>query len=202
MIVPTGNDVLPGAGAWFRYSVRAPAVWIVPALLIAYLTTQHRLPAGQPILVAMAIAFVLATAIAITLVSRLGLRMLRFVTLIPVVLSVAAVLRLGSTSLDQTLSVRPLALEIARIQTHPLPLAVNGVPREIEYGLTFYRNQLTIRYEWGRVPPEEHLLVAPENSLSEVSKQVGGRHVSFLGHYAPQHVDYFWIAAAGGPSKN
>jgi 4-amino-4-deoxy-L-arabinose transferase-like glycosyltransferase len=178
------------------------AVWIVPALLIAYLTTQHRLPAERPILVAVAIAFALAAAMAVTLVSRLGLRMLRFVTLIPVVLSVAAVLRLGSPSLDQTLSVRPLALEIARMQTHPLPLAVNGVPREIEYGLTFYRNQLTIRYEWGGVPPEEHLLVAPENSLREVSKQVAGRHVSFIGHYAPQHVDYFWIAAAGGPSKN
>ena len=81
------------------------AVWIVPALLIAYLTTQHRLPAGPPILVAVAIAFALAAAIAITLVSRLGLRMLRFITLIPVVLSVAAVLRLGSPSLDQTLSV-------------------------------------------------------------------------------------------------
>jgi len=178
------------------------AVWIVPALLIAYLTTQHRLPIGQPILVALAIGFVLAAAIAITLVSRLGLRMLRFVTLIPVVLSVAAVLRLGSASLDQTLSARPLALEIASMQTHPLPLAVNGVPREIEYGLTFYRNQLTIRYEWGNVAPEEHLLVAPENSLNEVSKRVAGRHVSFLGHYAPQHVDYFWIAAAGASLKH
>jgi hypothetical protein len=125
--------------------------------------------------------------------------MFRFVTLIPVVLSVAAVLRLGSESLDQTLSARPLALEIARMQTHPLPLAVNGVPREVEYGLTFYRNRMTIRYEWGSVPSEEHLLVAPENSLPEISKLVGGRHVSFLGHYAPQHVDYFWIAAA--PSK-
>lgn len=175
----------------------AAAVWIVPALLIAYLTTQHRLPAGQPILVALAIAFALTAAIAITLVSSLGLRMLRFVTLIPLVLSFAVVLRLGSASLDETLSARPLALEIGRMQTHPLPLAVNGVPREMEYGLTFYRNQLTIRYEWGRVPPEEHLLVAPENSLSQVSKQVAGRHVSFLGHYAPQHVDYFWIAAAG-----
>jgi 4-amino-4-deoxy-L-arabinose transferase-like glycosyltransferase len=177
-------------------------VWIVPALLIAYLTTQHRLPGGQAIIVALAIAFVLATAIGITLVSHLGLRMLRFVTLIPVVLSIAAVLRLGSASLDQTLSTRPLALEIASMQTHPLPLAVNGVPREIEYGLTFYRNQSAIRYEWGSVLPEEHLLVAPENSLNEVSKQVAGRHVSFLGHYAPQHVDYFWIAAAAASSRH
>jgi 4-amino-4-deoxy-L-arabinose transferase-like glycosyltransferase len=191
------------AAKWLAvFHALVAAVWIVPALLIAYLITQHRLPAGQPILVAVAIAFALAAAIALTIVSRLGLRMLRFVTLIPVVLSVAAVLRLGSPALDQTLSVRPLALEIARMQIHPLTLAVNAVPREIEYGLTFYRNQLTIRYEWGSVPPEEHLLVARENSLSEVSKQVGGRHVSFLGHYAPQHVDYFWIAAAGGPSKH
>jgi 4-amino-4-deoxy-L-arabinose transferase-like glycosyltransferase len=178
------------------------AVWIVPALLIAYLTTQHRFPAGQPFLVGLAMAFVLAAAIAVTLTSRLGLRMLRFVTLIPVVLSVAAVLKLGSASLDQTLSARALALEIASMQTHPLPLAVNRVPREIEYGLTFYRNQSTFRYEWGRVLPEEHLLVAPENSMNEVAKQTAGRHVSFLGHYAPQHVDYFWIAATGGSSKH
>ena len=177
------------------------AVWIVPALLIAYLTREQRLPQGRPLFVALAIAFVLTAAIAITLGSRLGLRMFRFVTLIPVVLSMGAVLRLGSTSLDQTLSARPLALEIAQMQTHPLLLAVNGVSRELEYGLTFYRNQLTVRYEWGSVPSEEHLLVAPENSLLEISKQVGGRHVSFLGHYASQHVDYFWIAAARAHSK-
>jgi 4-amino-4-deoxy-L-arabinose transferase-like glycosyltransferase len=178
------------------------AMWIIPALLIAYLTTQHRIPPGRPIFVAVAVAFVLAAAIAITLISRLGLRMLRFVTVIPVVLTVAAVLRLGSISLDQTLSARPLALEIASMQTHPLPLAVSGVPREIEYGLTFYRNQLTIRDDLGKVVSQEHLLVAPENSLSEVSKQAAGRHVSFLGHYAPQHVDYFWVSAAGVSSKH
>jgi 4-amino-4-deoxy-L-arabinose transferase-like glycosyltransferase len=170
---------------------------IVPALLVAYLVTQHRLPAGQPILVALAVAFILATAIALTLVSRQGLRLLRFVTLIPIILSVAATLRLGSTALDQTLSARPLAHEIASIETHPLPLAVYGVPREMEYGLTFYRNQLTIRYEWGKVPPEEHLLVVRENTQAEVAKQTAGRRVSYLGNYAPQHVDYFWVAAAG-----
>jgi hypothetical protein len=39
-------------------------------------------------LIALGVAFVLCIAIAMTLVSRLRLRMLRFVTLIPVVLSV------------------------------------------------------------------------------------------------------------------
>ncbi len=170
---------------------------IIPALLIAYLVTQHRLPGGQPMLVALAVAFVLCAGIALTLVRKGGLRMLRFVTLIPVVLTVGAVLRLGSVALDQTLSARPLALEIAGIETHPLPLAVYHVRRELEYGLTFYRNQLTFNYDWGSVPQEEHLLVAPENSQVEIAKLVPGRRVSYLGHYAAQHVDYYWVAAAG-----
>jgi 4-amino-4-deoxy-L-arabinose transferase-like glycosyltransferase len=169
---------------------------IVPGLLIAYLVTQHRLPGGRPMLVALAVAFVLCAGIALTLVGKAGLRMLRFVTLIPIVLTMGAVLRLGSVSLDQTLSARPLALEIAGIETHPLPLAVYHVRRELEYGLTFYRNHLTFNYDWGSVPAEEHLLVAPENSQVEIAKLVAGRRVSYLGHYAAQRVDYYWIAAA------
>jgi len=170
---------------------------IIPAFLIAYLITQHRLPGGQPMLVALAVAFVLCAGIALTLVSKAGLRMLRFVTLIPVVLSVGAVLKLGSVALDQTLSARPLALEIAGIEAHPLPLAVYHVRRELEYGLTFYRNQLTFNYDWGSVPSGEHLVVAPENSLAEITKLAAGRRVSYLGHYAAQHADYYWVAAAG-----
>lgn len=175
---------------------------IIPALLSAYLIAQHRLPGGQPMLVALAVAFALCVGIALTLVRPAGLRMLRFVTLIPVVLTVGAVLRLGSVSLDQTLSARPLALEIAGIETHPLPLAVHHVRRELEYGLTFYRNQLTFNYDWGRVPAEEHLLVAPENSQVEIAKLVPGRRVSYLGHYAAQHVDYYWVAAVGTASTH
>ena len=174
---------------------------IVPALLIVYLMTQRRLPGGQPMLVALAVAFVMCAGIALTLAGKLGLRMLRFVTLIPVVLTVAAVLKFGSNAMDQTLSARPLAEEISAMETHVLPLAIYHVPRELEYGLTFYRNRLTLNYDWGSVPAEEHLLVAPENSQPAIIRLVAGRRVSFLGHYAPQHVDYFWVAAAGSESK-
>ena len=178
------------------------AAWIVPALLIAYLVTQHRLPPGRPTVTALGVAFILAAGVALTLVSRFGLRMLRFVTLIPVVLAVAAVLKIGSTALDQTLSARPLAREISSLETRRLPLAAYGVSRELEYGLTFYRNQRTIRYEWENVPPGEHLLVAPENRQPEVFKWAAGRRVSFLGHYTPQHVDYFWISATSPQAPN
>lgn len=168
---------------------------IVPALLIVYLVMQHRLPAGRPILFALGIAFVLAAAIAMTLV-RYRLRMLRFVTLIPVVLAVAAVLKLGASSLDATLSARPLAVELAAVETRRLPVAVCGVRRELEYGLAFYRNQSVARYESGGAPAEEHLLVANLAWMKNVTQQTEGRRISFLGHYDPQNVDYYWVAAA------
>jgi 4-amino-4-deoxy-L-arabinose transferase-like glycosyltransferase len=167
---------------------------IVPALLSAYLITQRRLPGGQPMFVTLAVAFVVCSAIALVL-ARYGLRMVRVVTLIPLVLAVGAVLKLGAQPLDQTLCARPLALEIAAVEAHPLPLAVYHVRRELEYGLTFYRNRLTFNYDWGRVPREEHLLVAPENSLADIARLVPGRRISYLGRYEAQHVDYFWIAA-------
>jgi 4-amino-4-deoxy-L-arabinose transferase-like glycosyltransferase len=186
----------PSKGLVVAHSLLAGAL-ILPALLGAYLITQRRLPGGRPMLVALAVAFILCSGIALTLVRKTGLRMLRFVTVIPVLLTVGAALRLGAVSLDQTLSARPLALEIAAVEIHRLPLAVYHVRRELEYGLTFYRNQLTFNYDWGRVPAEEHLLVAPENAQAEIERLVAGRRVSHLGHYAAQHVDYYWVAAAG-----
>ncbi len=183
-------------GWWWLHALVAAAP-IVPSVLIAYVIPQHRLPAGRPMFVALAIAFALCAAIAMTLASRQRLRMLRFVTLIPVVLSVAAVLKLGSTSVDQTLSARPLAIDLAAVETHPLPLAVYGVSREMEYGLTFYRNQTISRYESGKAPAEEHLLVAPATWKVNVAVQTAGRRVLFLGNYAPQNVDYYWVSAKG-----
>jgi len=168
---------------------------IVPAVLIGFLVSKHRLPAGRPMLFAVGVAFVVCVAIALTLMSHFRLRMLRFVTLIPVVLSVAAVLKLGTAAIDLQLSSRPLAVELASVETHKLPLAVYGVPREVEYGLAFYRDQTIMRYESGNIPPVEHLLVAPTSWMDNVAKATAGRRVSFLGH-TPQQLDYFWVSAA------
>ena len=170
---------------------------LVPALLIVRILNDHYVPSKRPLLFGLAVALVLWAGIALTLLSRLGLRMLRFVTLIPVVLAVAAVLKLGSSSLDRTLSVRPLALELAGIETRQLPLAVCGTSREVEYGLAFYRNQVVARYESGAVPKQEHLLVAARSWKPNVAEWTVGRRVSFLGYYAPQGVDYYWVAEAG-----
>ncbi len=169
---------------------------IVPALMIAYLVSEKHWPLGKPLFISMAIALVICMGIALTLMSRMGLRMLRFVTLVPVVLVVAFVLRFGSRSIDLKMSARPLAAELAEIETHPLPVAVCGTSRELEYGLAFYRNQTVARYDSGEVPAGEHLLVAPPAWKKNVDELTAGRRVTFLGYYAPQNVDYYWVGSA------
>ncbi|HUA16481.1 MAG TPA: glycosyltransferase family 39 protein [Verrucomicrobiae bacterium] len=168
---------------------------VVPALLIAHIVTGHRVPSGRPLFIALVVALVLFLAMMVTLFSRVGLRMLRFVTLIPIVLAVAAVLRLGAGSMDRALSARPLAAELAEMETHELPLAVCGTSRELEYGLAFYRNQIITRCEYSALPAQEFLLIAPPAWKSAVDEHTAGRRVTFLGHYAPQDVDYYWVAA-------
>ena len=170
---------------------------IVPALMIQYIILQHHLPWGKAAAISTAFAGVLAIGVAVTLYAKLGFAGLRFITLVPVVLSLAATLRLGAPALDSTLSARPLANEIRLLENKPFPLAVSGVSRQTEYGLAFYRNQIIERYESGQIPATEHLLVAPEGSQTAIAKKVAGRRVSYFGSFAPQGLDYYWVAAVG-----
>lgn len=166
---------------------------VVPALMIQYLLLEHRLPSGKGTVIASVIALLLAVGIAVTLTSRLGLRLLRFVTLMPVVIVVATLLKIGVPQIEAVLSARPIAGQLSTMETTPYSLAVFGVARETEYGLAFYRNQRISRYERHEIPWDEHLLVAPVGSLEAIQRTVEGRRVSFLGTYAPQALDYYWV---------
>jgi len=166
---------------------------IVPALLIQYLLVQPRLPWNQATWVSLGIALILAAAIALSLLSRAGFGALRLATMVPVVLALAIALRLGAPALDNQLSTRPLANAIAAVDTKHLPIAVFHTSRELEYGLGFYRDQKVSRYEFGQIPVQEHIVVAPAGSQSEVARQVPGRHVSYLEEFAPQKLQYFYV---------
>ena len=172
---------------------------VVPALMIGYLVVQRRLPWGKGTAIASVVAMILAAGIVFTLRSRLGLRMLRFVTLIPVIVAMGAVLKIGEFPLDQSLSARPLAQQLGQMETKPLPLAVFGARRETEFGLAFYRNQIISRYETGEVPSVEHIVVAPSGSKDAIARLVGDRRVSYLGSFEPQALDYYWVAAKVTP---
>jgi hypothetical protein len=95
---------------------------------------------------------------------------------------------------DQALSARPVARQLSEMEMKPLPLAVLGVRRETEFGLAFYRNQVVSRYEMRQVPAAEHLLVAPEGARNAIGQFVGHRRVAYLGNFAPQGLDFYWVA--------
>jgi len=135
-----------------------------------------------------------AIGIAVTLYGKLGLRVLYFVTLVPTVLAVAALIKIGAPVADELLSARPLAQQLSSMEIKPLPLAVLGVRRETEYGLEFYCNHPISRYELRQVPLDEHLLLAPEGARGAIPQFVGTRRVAYLGGFPQQHLEFYWVA--------
>jgi 4-amino-4-deoxy-L-arabinose transferase-like glycosyltransferase len=175
------------------------ALPVVAALMMQYIVFHHTLPWGRATAISAGFAAVLAVGIVLTLRRPLGLRVFRFVTLVPVVLAVGAALKLGAPSLDATLSARPLAQEINRVDNRSLPLAILRLSRETEYGLNFYRDQKILRYETAGVPAGEHLLVTPEGWQENIAKWTPGRRVTYVGSFAERGMDYYWVA---GRSSN
>jgi len=170
----------------------AIAASLVAAVIIAPYKTL-RVPVTTAAIVAATVAgLAIFAGITITLMRR-GLPWLRFVTLVPVVLAVAYILRIGAPAFDAKLSARPVAQELARIETKPERVAVLHVKRELEYGLNFYRNQPIASYDRAEIPVGEHLVVARSGSESELTELVGGRRVVRLGEFPPQQVEFFWV---------
>ncbi|MGA7831967.1 MAG: glycosyltransferase family 39 protein [Terracidiphilus sp.] len=62
--------------------------------------------------------------------------------------------------LDRTYSARALAGRLAEAAPGEETIAVFRVRRDVEYGLSFYRNRAVVNYEESGVPDEQHLLVA------------------------------------------
>jgi hypothetical protein len=73
--------------------------------------------------------------------------------------------------LDRAYSARPLAEQLAASAPNDETVAVFRVRRDVEYGLSFYRNREVVNYDESGVPDEQHLLVA-----RVTGKQAAGLH--------------------------
>jgi len=62
--------------------------------------------------------------------------------------------------LDRAYSARPLEEKLETVAPADETVAVFRVRRDIEYGLSFYRNNEVVNYQESGVPDEQHLLVA------------------------------------------
>jgi 4-amino-4-deoxy-L-arabinose transferase-like glycosyltransferase len=167
-------------------------------LLGGALLTPHFMLRSRPPAQATAIALVAAGVIFIAMLLSLRwqrMRALRFVTLVPVVLGLAFVLRVSAPVIDQTQSARPVANELARLDTRGSQLAGFNIKRETEYGLDFYRNQPVMRYERGEVPKGDHLLIARTGSEPQLQPLLAGRRLSHVGGFAAQKLEFYWVSS-------
>jgi hypothetical protein len=163
------------------------------ALVAPYLALRLRVP-RETMTIAVIAGAAMFAAVAIT-IHRSGLKALRIVTVLPVVLGLGFLLRMAGPALDDALSARPVAKQLVQLAPSGTPVAVLNARREVEYGLTFYLNQPVMRYERGEVPAAAHLLIAREKDYAEVEQAVKGRALVHLGGSARQGLDYYRVSA-------
>jgi 4-amino-4-deoxy-L-arabinose transferase-like glycosyltransferase len=163
------------------------------ALSAASIAINHHLLWGTRTYVVAAIAAAFAIGITAVLLSRAGLRLLRPVTMIAVVVCVAAVIRFAAPVIDATQSARPIAESIQAFSREPVPIALYHINRVQEFGLEFYLNRAAQSYESGNIPAAAHVLVAAQGEQSQVAQLVPGRRVSYLTSIPAQKVDLYWV---------
>ncbi|MGC1462507.1 MAG: glycosyltransferase family 39 protein [Terracidiphilus sp.] len=105
--------------------------------------------------------------------------------------------------LDRTYSARPLAIKLSSITPASETIAVFRVRRDIEYGLSFYRNREVVNYEQSGVPDEEHLLVARVSGRGGVDlhtpaaleEYLEGRHYEEVFSWPEQGLEIYLVGA-------
>ncbi len=173
-------------------------------LLVAAFVVPFRL-VKQPITpivwaVAVTLALTCLFSLWLTLQNQ-GYRLLRFITLVPVVIAFALVLRGTLPIVDYQQSARWVVHAINQTAIGQIPIvAVYDVPRGVEYGLEFYRDRPVFSYERKEIPPGDHLVVAPAGAQTELQYLLPGRSVTRVGGFAPQHLDFYVVSGspAGG----
>jgi 4-amino-4-deoxy-L-arabinose transferase-like glycosyltransferase len=166
---------------------------VLSATLLAPYVVAKVVPPAAVVTMAVPLGLLVAAAIFFT-VRLQGVRMLRFVTLAPVIVGVAFILQAAAPAVDQMESARPLARHLQQMGAgKDVDLAVLRVSRQLEYGLAWYRGRGISRYERGQVPAREHLLVVREGERAELLAAVADRRLSMLGSFPSRQVDLFWV---------
>jgi 4-amino-4-deoxy-L-arabinose transferase-like glycosyltransferase len=173
---------------------------------------QH--PEGWPPLQTLVMAGMTGFASAILIlvtVARFGVTRLRIATIAPMVMLLFFLFGVGPffgfgmvprtksmiQLIDYTYSARPLSAYL-NATSGGKPVAVYRVRRDVEYGLSFYRNHQVINYERDgklQVPDEAHVLVVREMYIGELQKILQGRAYQPLFAYPFQNLVVYQVAA-------
>ena len=209
----------PGLNRWELggHAVLSGVMTMFALLLPWFVVHGPQMPPMQPLIIALITAIGAALLIVIV-VNGFGVARLRLVTSgvlvvlvlflygvgpvfgIPAVDASKRVIRL----LDRSYSARPLADRLASYQSSPNEtVAVFHVRRDVEYGLSFYRNHEVANYEEDGVPAEQHLLVARVtgrngadlHTPAALEEYLEGRHYEQLFSWPEQGLEVYLVGA-------
>jgi 4-amino-4-deoxy-L-arabinose transferase-like glycosyltransferase len=173
-----------------------PAALTAGVLLVPYALVRS---ANAPRATAGVLAALVFIGVSGTLWRR-GLRMLRFVTLAPLMVLLAFLLRGAGPAVDAKTSYREVAAALDRIDNRSSQVAIYKLPRQAGYGLSYYRGKPVLWYDPNYfdqprgIPEGNHMVVAPlgvEDSLANLT----GKRVSKVGEFAPQKLAFYWVSA-------
>jgi 4-amino-4-deoxy-L-arabinose transferase-like glycosyltransferase len=182
-----------------------PSLWLVlvhalisAALLISAFIVPFKVLAlpmpSSVLIVAVLLALCTLAFFTVTLLSR-GYGVLRFATLVPLVIAFALVLRGTAPVIEALQSARPVQASLQLTALGEIPdVAVYDAPRGIEYGLGFYRNHFIANYGRNEIPDRTHIVVAAAGAKAELEYRLPQRKVTRIGGWAPQHLDFYLVS--------
>jgi 4-amino-4-deoxy-L-arabinose transferase-like glycosyltransferase len=186
-----------------------PAVWMsvlhgvlcgaimAAALIVPFKLLKLAMP-KTVLFVAAAMAITAVLMLWVALQSQ-GYRVLRFATLVPVVIAFALTLRGTAPLINFLASQRPVAMTLAETELGSTPeIAAYDVPASVEYGLAFYRNHRLASYVNHEIPAGDHIVVAAEGTQRELEYLLPGRKVTRFGNFPWQHLDFYLVTNSAG----
>ncbi len=185
-----------GLPSWLLWSHAAVCASLAFVLLLApqHMKYETLIPSRLWLLAATTTALVIA-ALAVIIVRRWGMSQVLTATLIPVVGALIFLLGVHGKDLDLNYSARPLAAEIASKAPGIEIVATEEVRRDMDYGLSFYRNRATTHYTTDGVPPQEHILVIRSSDTADLDRWLAGRMYKPLFLFETQGLAIYRVAA-------
>jgi 4-amino-4-deoxy-L-arabinose transferase-like glycosyltransferase len=199
-----------------------PWLLVLHALLAGFTVTMVLLlpwfifqaAGGMPparVMVSAIITGIATVVLILVVVGRFGVKRLRIATMVPLVILVFFLFGVGPffglpaiqqtkhtiQLVDLAYSARPLARELTQLTSNNEPVAVLRVRRDLEFGLSFYRDHRVLDYEKDGVPAQAHILVVRDIALPELRTLLATRAYHPLFAYPAQHVSVYQVDALG-----
>jgi 4-amino-4-deoxy-L-arabinose transferase-like glycosyltransferase len=186
-----------GLPKWLFWSHAALCAILVFVLVLApqHMKYETLVPPVQWLLIAVAAAAVIGIAV-LLIIRHWGIRLVCSATLIPVLATLIFLLGFHGRDLDLNYSARPLAQEIRQQAPGVKEIAIEGVKRDMDYGLAFYFDKPLIHYSTDGVPAEEHLVVLRANDTASLDHYLAGRVYKPLFLYDSQGLAVYRVMAA------